>query len=171
MSHSNTCPKFGVRFSFNMGSDVGTYRYAEVTVQWCHALYEPGFWQFKASGLIRFKPSGELSSLDRFYLGGQDTVRGYSLGSASGDQGVLAQLEMRRSLRYAGLVSGEAYAFLDWGTAQDPAKSASDRLRSAGLGAQLKVNDTLGVDVMASRQLAPHLTSPTRVMVRLVLSH
>lgn len=160
-----------LRGTLHVGSDVGTYRYAELTGQWRQALDEPGAWQFRASGLVRFKPRGTLSSLDRFYLGGQDTVRGYSLGSASGDQGVLAQLEMRRSLRDAGLASGEAYAFLDWGTAQDPAKAASDRLRSAGLGAQLKVNDTLGVDVMASRQLAPHLTSPTRVMLRLVLSH
>jgi hemolysin activation/secretion protein len=160
-----------LRGTFNLGSDVGTYRYAEITGQWRQALDEPGVWQFKAMGLLRLKPSGTLSSLDRFYLGGQDTVRGYSLGSASGDHGASAQLEVRRNLSDAGLASGEAYAFMDLGTAKDPAKPASDRLRSTGLGAQFKVNDTLGLDVLASRQLAPQLTSPTRLLVRLVLSH
>lgn len=160
-----------VRGTFNVGSDEATYRYAEITGQWRQALDESGLWQLKALGLWRLKPSGTLSSLDRFYLGGHDTVRGYSLGSASGDHGASAQLELRRSLSDAGWASAEAYAFMDLGSAKDPAKSASDRLRSTGLGAQFKVNDTLGMDVLASRQLAPQLSSPTRLMVRVVLSH
>ncbi len=160
-----------LRGTFNVGSDDGSYRYTELSGQWRHALDEAGLWQLKALGLIRLKPSGTLSSLDRFYLGGQDTVRGYSLGSASGDQGASAQLEVRRNLNSAGWASGEAYVFMDLATAKDPAKPASDRLRSAGLGTQFKVNDTLGMDVLASRQLGPQLSSPTRLMVRVVLSH
>ena len=160
-----------LRGTFNVGSDSGTYRYAELTGQWRQALDESGLWQLKALGLLRLKPNGTLSSLDRFYLGGQDTVRGYSLGSASGDSGASAQLEVRRNLSDAGWAAGEAFAFMDLGAAKDPAKPSSDRLRSAGLGAQFKVNDTLGLDVLASRQLAPQLTSPTRLLVRVVLSH
>lgn len=160
----------GLRGSFHLGSDGHSYRYADLSGHWRHALDEPGFWQVKASGQLRMQPTGPLSSLDRFYLGGQDTVRGYSLGAASGDHGAAAQLELRRSLRDAGLESGEAYAFLDLGRAKDPAKATSERLRSAGLGAQWKVNDALGLEMLASRQLASRQTSPTRLMVRLVFS-
>ena len=160
-----------LRGTYNVGSDAGTYRYTELSGQWRHALDASGLWQFKALGLLRLKPSGTLSSLDRFYLGGQDTVRGYSLGSASGDHGVSAQLEVRRNLNDAGWAAAEVYAFMDLAAAKDPIKPASDRLRSAGMGAQFKVNDTLGLDVLGTRQLAPQLTSPTRLMVRVVLSH
>lgn len=161
-----------VRGSFNMASETHTYRYAELAAQWRSAVDEDGLWFVKAAGLLRFSPHGELSSLDRFYLGGQDTVRGYNLGSASGERGTAAQLEMRRSLRDLGSESGEAYVFWDMGQAHDPAAaSAHKRLQSAGLGAQLKLHDKLGLDLLASRQLSPQLTSPTRLMVRMVFSH
>ena len=163
--------KGGLRGTFHVASETQNYRYAEFTGQWRHALDEAGLWSVKAAGLLRLKPSGELSSMDRFYLGGQDSVRGFSLGAGSGDRGAATQLEMRRSLRDWGGESGEAYVFWDAGLAQDPTRVADDRLRSAGMGVQVKINDSLGLDALASRQLSTPQASPSRLLLRLVYSH
>jgi len=163
--------KAGLRGTYNVASETQNYRYAEFTGQWRHALDDAGLWFVKGAGLLRLKPQGELSSLDRFYLGGQDSVRGFSLGAGSGDRGAATQLEIRRSLRDWGGDSGEAYVFWDAGLAKDSSRAADDRLRSAGLGIQVKMNNSLGLDAMASRQLSTPQASPSRLLLRLVYSH
>lgn len=163
--------KGGLRGTFNVASETQNYRYAEFTGQWRQTLDDQGLWNVKATGLLRSKPSGELSSMDRFYLGGQDSVRGFSLGAGSGDRGAASQLEIRRSLRDWGGDSGEAYVFLDAGLAKDPTRAADDRLRSAGMGVQVKINESLGLDALASRQLSTPQASPSRLLLRVVYSH
>jgi hemolysin activation/secretion protein len=163
--------KGGLRGTYNVASETKNYRYAELTGQWRHALDDAGLWFAKGTGLLRLKPQGELSSMDRFYLGGQDSVRGFSLGAGSGERGAATQLEIRRSLRDWGGDSGEAYVFWDAGLAKDSSRAVDDRLRSAGLGIQLKMNDSLGLDAMASRQLSTPQASPSRLLLRLVYSH
>lgn len=159
------------RSSFNVGSDGNTYRYWEMMGNWRSALDEQGLWLFRTSGLLRIQPDGVLSTLDRFYLGGADTVRGFDAGSAAGDHGAAAQLELRRNMSDLSWASTELYAFLDLGQAQDSASQGTSRLRSAGFGIQTKLHDLLGLELMASQQLSTHRSSPTRAMMRLVLSY
>ena len=160
-----------LRSSFNVSSDASLYRYWEFLGNWRSALDEAGLWQFRTSGLLRFKPDAAVSTLDRFYLGGPDTVRGFNMGSAGGDYGAAAQLELRRSIRDMDWASTEAYVFMDMGQAKDAVTQVSNHLRSTGFGVQAKLNEQWGIDVMATRQLSTHIAAPTRVMLRLILSY
>ncbi|WP_454831704.1 ShlB/FhaC/HecB family hemolysin secretion/activation protein [Pseudoxanthomonas wuyuanensis] len=80
--------------------------------------------------------SGNLDSVEKFGLGGAHGVRAYPQGEASGDQGWLANLELRYSLDSAWQVT----TFLDHGRARinKDAWSADQnhrRLSAGGLGA------------------------------------
>lgn len=171
LQYDSAAQRGNLRGSFTLGSDDNSYRYLELTGSWRSSMDAQGFWQLKTTGLVRFKPSGTLSSLDRFNLGGPDTVRGFDAGSASGDRGAAVQLELRRRMSDLAWESAEAYAFLDFGQATDPANEATQRLRSAGFGVQAKVHDHLGLEVMATRQLSTAQGSPTRVLLRLIFSY
>jgi hemolysin activation/secretion protein len=171
LNHDTSNQRGFLRSSFNVSADASTYTYWEFLGNWRSALDDAGLWQFRTSGLLRFKPNAVVSTLDRFYLGGPDTVRGFNMGSAGGDYGAAAQLELRRSMNDMEWASTEAYVFMDMGHAKDATTQVSNHLRSMGMGAQAKLNDRWGVDVMATRQLSAHIYAPTRVMLRLILSY
>jgi hemolysin activation/secretion protein len=171
LNHDTLNQRGFLRNSFNVSSDGSTYRYWEFLGHWRSALDDAGLWQFRTSGLLRFKPNGAVSTLDRFYLGGPDTVRGFNMGSAGGDYGAAAQLELRRNMNDMDWTSTEVYAFMDMGQAKDAQTHVGNHLRSTGLGVQAKLDDQLGIDVMATRQLSTHIAAPTRVMLRLILSY
>lgn len=56
-----------------------------------------------------------LDSSQQFSLGGPYGVRGYPINEASGDSGLLAQLELHSLLPWVGLTGLDGYAFLDGG--------------------------------------------------------
>ena len=60
---------------------------------------------------------------------------------------------------------------MDMGQAKEAQRHVGNHLRSTGLGVQAKLDDQLGIDVMATRQLSTHIAAPTRVMLRLILSY
>ena len=159
-----------LRTNYSLGSETSTYSYLEFTGIWRSALEASGTWFFRTGGTGRFKPEGKLSTLDLFYLGGYDTVRGFDLGAANGDHGLSTQWEIRRSLKDFAWETAEAYAFVDWGQTMDALTQAPHTLSSTGLGVQAKFRDQLGVEVMATQQLSASTVSPTRLMMRLTLS-
>ncbi|QNH23599.1 ShlB/FhaC/HecB family hemolysin secretion/activation protein [Xanthomonas theicola] len=86
-----------------------------------------------------------LDSSQQFGLGGPYGVRGYPVNEASGDSGLLAQLELHSLLPWVGLAGLDGYAFVDgglirqhhatwagWDTADSGRNSYA--LYSAGLG-------------------------------------
>ncbi len=60
--------------------------------------------------------------------------------------------------------------FWDAGLARDPTRVVDDHLRSAGMGEPVKINDNLGLDAMASRQLSTPQAALSRLPLRLVYS-
>ncbi len=59
--------------------------------------------------------SGNLDTSEKFILGGPRGVRAYALGEAAGDDGVLATLELRRSLDIGGAARALGFVFVDGG--------------------------------------------------------
>jgi len=159
-----------LRTNYSIGAENAAYSYLEFTGIWRSALDDSAMWFFRTGGLGRFKPDGILSTLDLFYLGGYDTVRGFDLGAANGDHGLSTQWEIRRSLKDFAWETTEAYAFVDWGQTLDAITQAPHTLSSTGFGVQAKFRDQLGVEVMATQQLSAPTVSPTRLMLRLTLS-
>ena len=113
------------------------------------------------------------STFDRFYLGGIDTVRGYDLGSASGNQGAAMQLEVRRRINGLSDQPAEVYAFVDSGHVRAP--ELSKTLYSVGAGSQCRLNQHLALDLMLTRQLSSHALAQAqatnRAIMRLVASY
>lgn len=61
------------------------------------------------------KASRNLTSAEKIALGGPNAVRGYPVGEAVGDSGVIASIEYRRQLAPVGTVPLSASVFYDWG--------------------------------------------------------
>ncbi len=66
-------------------------------------------------GLIGQLAGKNLDSAERFTLGGSQGVRGYPGGEASGDQGYIAQIELRADLPMEGSLLWQTFLFLDHG--------------------------------------------------------
>lgn len=87
-----------------------------------------------------------LDSSEKFLLGGPSGVRAYPVGEASGDNGWISTVELRRELRTVGGLSAQLIAFVDHGRVeqhQQPWTGALGNqpndysLSGAGLGANL----------------------------------
>lgn len=112
----------------------GTYRTLELDLQ--RAQYLSPRWS-TAVHLRGQLASKNLDSFNQFTLGGPSGVRAYPAGEATGDQGWLAQLE----LRYAYSPSLSPSLFLDAGAIdinKKPFFSGDNRRNLAGAGAGLR---------------------------------
>ncbi|HEY1229333.1 MAG TPA: ShlB/FhaC/HecB family hemolysin secretion/activation protein [Ramlibacter sp.] len=94
-----------------------------------------------SAGLQAQAASKNLTSAEKFGLGGPYAVRGYGIGEGIGDSGVLATAEYRHQLTDASsAVPLAGSVFYDWGHVTYNADGApfatasSDTLRAAGLG-------------------------------------
>jgi hemolysin activation/secretion protein len=90
----------------------------------------------------------DLVSLERFSLGGVDTVRGYRQDSLLGDSGILTSAEVRIPFyRWSQNQSSlSAVPFVDFGTTwsnSDDESQEKDTVASLGLGLRLDIFDTL----------------------------
>jgi hemolysin activation/secretion protein len=92
--------------------------------------------------------SDDLVSLERFSLGGVDTVRGYRQDALLGDSGILTSAEVRIPFyRWSENQSSlSAVPFVDFGTTwsnSDDESQEKDTVASLGLGIRLDIFDTL----------------------------
>ncbi|MFM2312444.1 MAG: hypothetical protein RLZZ04_1720 [Cyanobacteriota bacterium] len=90
----------------------------------------------------------DLVSLERFSLGGVDTVRGYRQDALLGDSGILTSAEVRIPFyRWSENQSSlSAVPFVDFGTTwsnSDDESQEKDTVASLGLGLRLDIFDTL----------------------------
>jgi hemolysin activation/secretion protein len=90
----------------------------------------------------------DLVSLERFSLGGVDTVRGYRQDALLGDSGILTSAEVRIPFyRWSQNQSSlSAVPFVDFGTTwsnSDDESQEKDTVASLGLGLRLDIFDTL----------------------------
>jgi len=92
--------------------------------------------------------SDDLVSLERFSLGGVESVRGYRQDALLGDSGLFASAEVRIPvLRWSNQQSSiSAIPFVDFGTSwsnSDNVNQDEDTVASFGVGLQLDLSDTL----------------------------
>lgn len=160
-----------LRLSLNAGSGSQRYDFWEAMGQWRRWLGDGDLWALRTSGVARFAAHHSASTFDRLYLGGLDTVRGYEIGAASGDDGAALQLELRRRTTMPGDLAADVFAFADAGFARDKATDLKRHLGSIGVGLQSRLNDHVGLELMATRQLISQTESPNRLWMRLVISN
>lgn len=106
------------------------------------------------AGVVGQLASGNLDSSEKFILGGASGVRAYPVGEASGDEGVLGTLELRRNFALGGdgmQSKLQALAFVDAGQVRlhkrawpNAISNAGDtnnvHLASAGVGLNLSLD-------------------------------
>ena len=92
----------------------------------------------------------KLPTVDEFYLGSRESLRGYVFAEVTGDYGISGTLELAHHLRLPGdfLRSITPFAFLDVGYADHNGAGAANRiasLASAGVGATLELRDAFAL--------------------------
>lgn len=107
-----------------------------------------------------------LLSMEKFVLGGADTVRGYREDSISGDQGIAASLEWQIPVGRLQIprissrsTDGSIYLvpFFDYGSVSNRKKGADDpdAIYSAGIGARWKAGKRLYAELFWGKALNP----------------
>ena len=160
-----------LRLSLNAGSGGNRYSFWEAMGQWRRWLDDQDIWAVRSSGVLRFAARHSPSTFDRFYLGGLDTVRGYEMGTGNGDEGAALQLELRRKTMLPGDIAADVFAFTDGGYARDTVAQQHRYMGSVGFGVQSRLNDYLGLELMATHQVVSQTVSPNRLWMRLVVSY
>lgn len=108
-------------------------------------------WSVRATLSVQHSPNRLVPSSEQFMIGGEYTVRGYPMGSYSGDRGFVANLELHQPVQTLHIrpdvppLSLSGFIFADHGQVtpyRPPGSTLSehDRLASAGFG----VNASLG---------------------------
>ncbi len=127
-----------------LGSDFGSYSFTDLTLS---AFAEVPWLRVAAGNLQARLAQDALPLYERAYVGGPMSVRGVDFGVVSGDQSLLASLELRRSIAILPLREGRSiglgvHAFHDWGKAWDEGESfdAADLRWSYGLGVHFNLN-------------------------------
>lgn len=90
-------------------------------------------WDFFFHGRGVFS-NGRLPDIEKFALGGADSVRGFSNAYIRGDSGYLLSVEMRRQWRLAS-IPGYFSIFGDMGGVSSRGYYGTDRINSIGVGA------------------------------------
>lgn len=108
----------------------GAFTYLSYNLNRLQQLSEKNTFSLAFSGQ---QANTNLGSSENFYLGGANGVRAYPLGEGMGDQGWLANLEIRRAL----LEGVQGVAFYDMGGVQiyrNPFNTAANNRNLAGMG-------------------------------------
>ena len=98
------------------------------------------FWQGRVEG--QWSANSYLTSSDRFFIGGVNSVRGYEEGFIGGTKGLTANLEYHIPLNKDRSVS--LFPFFDWGTISGDVGMEHKTLMSAGLGLEAQYKDIYG---------------------------
>ena len=96
-----------------------------------------------------------LLSLERFAVGGIDTVRGYRVNQVVRDNAVVSSVELRVPVLH-GLVGRDEVSlvpFVDFGHAWDHDESAQKTLAAIGLGLRYRLGDRLGLEAYWGQRL------------------
>lgn len=120
-----------------------------------------GPWSWNVS-LAGQSASRNLDSAEKFQLGGPGGVRAYPVGEALGDNGLLANLELRHRVGSTQLGDATLFAFLDAGHVTQyrqpwagalPGRPNSYSLYGWGLGASLIQGERGGVRAVVARKI------------------
>lgn len=109
-------------------------------------------WSVRTSGQLHLS-GANLDNAEKFQLGGPEGVRGYPVGEASGDSGVLASLEFSRAFPMERVHAARFVLFADTGSITRNPNAASSaeasdgmpntyKLSSGGLGLKLNFTPT-----------------------------
>lgn len=107
---------------------------------------------FELSHDVIFQLAGQvLPDTERLSLGGLDAVRGYGLGDAVADTGVIIRNELRSPVvSPMGNDNLSPYAFLDFGFGDDKASNAGLSLASTGAGIDYTIANNLSLNLTAA---------------------
>ncbi len=143
----------------------GHQHYAKYRLQ---AIYRK---RYAHGQMLKARLSGQISgeerlaSLERFYIGGEASVRGYRNALISGDHGLAAGLEYQVPLSKDGRFS--AFTFVDYGRVYgDSAPSRETMMLGTGLGLSYNTRDihaTLTLGFPLERRIAGERVSTTRL--------
>lgn len=117
----------------------------------------PG-WALRGALSAQHTTSDELPSSEQYFLGGEGRVRGYTVGSFSGDQGALLSLELhhpitgRPSESSSQVYSAAGFFFMDTGQVRqilppDSTQEKTKRLSSLGWGVEAAIGRYLSARV------------------------
>ena len=123
--------------------------------------YLSGGWAVRGSLSLQHTSSNVVPSSEQFFLGGEGSVRGYPVGSFSGDQGTLLSLELHHPITAQAAegskrsFSATGFFFVDSGNVKlvlppDSTQASSQTLSSLGWG----VNMLMGSHFSANATLA-----------------
>ena len=142
------------------------YRHLDLAAQVHKNLDDQGHWQGRLSGMARLASNGQGNANEQLALGGADTVRGFDVGASTGDKGGALQLELRYRKGGAASESTEVYVFADAGKAWTAYEGKA--IGSVGVGLQHRLNEQLGLEALASRQVISSQGSRSRLVLRVV---
>jgi hemolysin activation/secretion protein len=131
----------------NQGSPDGKFVAWRGQVQWLRQLKSSSNINLLLRSDIQLS-TDDLLSLEKFSLGGDESVRGYRQDALLGDSGILASAEVRIPFyRWSDNQSSlSAVPFVDFGTTwsnSDERSQEEDTVASLGLGLRLDILDTL----------------------------
>jgi hemolysin activation/secretion protein len=138
-------------------------------------------WALRGSLSLQHTSSEALPSSEQFFLGGEGSVRGYPVGSFSGDQGTLLSLELHHPITAqaaegsARSFSATGYFFVDSGQVQqilppDSTQSKSKTLSSLGWGVNMQVGAHVTANVALAYALSELPDEPRRYTVAVQLN-
>lgn len=143
-----------------------SFQHLDLLVQMQTRLDKPGHWYGRLNGFARLASSGDAMASEQVILGGTDTVRGFSAGTAAGEKGGALQMDLRYRHQPSQPLSSESFVFVDAG--QTSAPGARQDLASVGVGVQTRINENLGADLVWSHQMQGPRSSPNRWQLRVV---
>ena len=113
-----------------------------------------------------------LIDLQRFRIGGRDSVRGYASSELSGDGGYAVTLEIQRRFIYAGSMPSRAFLFFDSGTVTRKDSSliglaSSESITGAGIGLETVITPQYRVNLELAKQIGSQESADGRDGLRI----
>lgn len=105
--------------------------------------------------------SGSLPGLEKYSIGGEDSLRGYETNELTGDNGLMLQGELHLPLINPGssTLALDVFAFADYGTVYNYVSGTSLSAFAAGLGLNAKVTENLSVSAVWGRAFKAGITT------------
>ena len=99
-----------------------------------------------------------LVDVEKFRIGGRESVRGYASAELSGDGGYAATLELQRRFVYAQTMPSRAFLFFDTGTVTRKNSaliglSSSESISGAGIGLETLITPQYRLNVELAKQI------------------
>ena len=100
----------------------------------------------------------QLVDVEKFRIGGRDSVRGYASAELAGDGGYSVSLELQRRFVYAGSMPSRAFLFFDSGTVTRKnaaliGLASSESISGAGIGLETLITPQYRLNVELAKQI------------------